>query len=211
MIDNLIFLARAENPGTEWGGHPVDVGKELAALREFDEAAAAETGVTLAAEARGELVAELNRPLLQRALGNLVENALAHTESGGSVTLTATADGKGVCVEVADTGCGIDAADLPRIFDRFYRVDRARSGARCGVSDASSSRVGPVATGTQGSQPSRGIGLGLAIVRGIAELHGGAVEITSEPGRGTRVTLRFPAQEIPPGATTAGPVDRRAG
>jgi two-component system heavy metal sensor histidine kinase CusS len=173
MIDSLLFLARAENPRTQVEREPVDVGKELATLREFYEAAAAEAGVALAVETRGDLVAELNRPLLQRAVGNLVENALNHTAAGGSVTLTATREGEGLRVEVSDTGCGIDATDLPRLFDRFYRADRARSTA------------------------SGGVGLGLAIVKGIAELHGGAVEIASLVGRGTRVALRFPARGVP--------------
>jgi two-component system heavy metal sensor histidine kinase CusS len=118
---------------------------------------------------RGEVVAELNRALFQRALGNLVANALAHTPPGGGVTLAATREDGRVRVEVADTGCGIPAADLPHLFDRFYRVDRARSSA------------------------SGGVGLGLAIVKGIAELHDGSVALASQVGRGTRVTLLLPA------------------
>jgi two-component system heavy metal sensor histidine kinase CusS len=170
LIDSLLFLARAEDPRTQVEREPVDVGRELAAVREFYEATAAEAGVKLAAITGPGPVADLNRPFLQRALGNLVANALAHTQPGGAVTLSATQEGGWVRVEVADTGCGIPATHLPYVFDRFYRVDRSRSSA------------------------SGGLGLGLAIVKGIAELHGGSVSLASEVGRGTRFTLLLPAR-----------------
>jgi two-component system heavy metal sensor histidine kinase CusS len=166
LIDSLLFIARAEDPRTEVGRERVDLGRELEAVREFYEAAAEEAGVTLTADA-GEVVADLNRPLLQRAVGNLVANALAHTPPGGRVALTAARDGADVRVEVADTGCGIAADHVSHLFDRFYRVDSARTAG--------------------------GFGLGLAIVKSIADLHGGSVALASEVGRGTRVTLRFPA------------------
>jgi two-component system heavy metal sensor histidine kinase CusS len=168
LIDSLLFLARAENPRTQVERERVDVARELTAVREFYEAAAAEAGVALAVRAGAGVEAELCRPLLQRAVGNLVENALAHTRAGGRVTLTAGRDNGLVRVEVSDDGEGIPEEHLPHLLDRFYRVDQARSGA----------------TG--------GIGLGLAIVKGIAELHGGSVQVTSRVGQGTCVTLSFP-------------------
>jgi two-component system heavy metal sensor histidine kinase CusS len=171
LIDSLLFLARAESPQTEIRREPVDIGQELETVREFYEAAAVEAGVHLATESPGGIVAELDRTLFQRAVGNLVANALAHTPAGGSVRVTAAANTGNVCVEVADTGAGIPPDHLPYIFDRFYRVDGARSTA--------SGRVG----------------LGLAIVKSIATLHQGRVEITSEVDRGTRITLLFPRPE----------------
>ena len=147
---------------------PVDVRNELTKVHEFYEAAAAEAGITLSMTAPEQLTACLNRTLFQRAVGNLVANALAHTPSGGNVSLCAARDGDTVLVEVADSGQGIPPEDLARVFDRFYRVDRARSST------------------------SGGIGLGLAIVKGIVLLHGGTANITSEVGRGTRVSLIFP-------------------
>jgi two-component system heavy metal sensor histidine kinase CusS len=167
-IDSLLFLARAENPRTQVAREPVEVARELEAVREFYEAAAAEVGVALRVAAPPLLSVEVNRPLLQRAVANLVENALAHTPPGGEVTLTAARDRRGVRVGVRDTGCGIPAVHLDHVFDRFYRVDRART-----------SRGG-------------GVGLGLAIAKGIVELHGGTVEIDSAVGSGTRVALLFP-------------------
>jgi two-component system heavy metal sensor histidine kinase CusS len=172
LIDRLLFLARAEHPETQVVREPCDLGTELATVREFYEAAAGEAGVRLAVALEGQVSADLDRPLFQRAVGNLVANALAHTPPGGSVTLTAAGDGASARVEVADTGCGIAAAHLPHVFDRFYRADGARS-----------SRNGNV-------------GLGLAIVRTIVELHGGDVEIASEVGRGTRVAMSFPRTRI---------------
>jgi two-component system heavy metal sensor histidine kinase CusS len=172
LIDSLLFLARAESPQVEICREAVDVGRELEAVRDFYDAAAADAGITLTAQAPAGIVADLDRTLFQRAIGNLVANALAHTPPGGSIRLTATADRDGARVVVADTGGGIPRENLPHVFDRFYRVDGARSTA--------SGRVG----------------LGLAIVKSIATLHRGSAEITSEVGRGTQVALFFPR---PPG------------
>jgi two-component system heavy metal sensor histidine kinase CusS len=168
LIDRLLFLARAENPQTQITREPCDVGRELATVQEFYNLAATETGVRLAVAVDRPVHADLDRPLFQRAVGNLVANALAHTPPDGTVTLTATNDDTSTRVEVVDTGCGIPATHLPHVFDRFYRADHTRS-----------SQNGSV-------------GLGLAIVRSIVELHGGRVEIASEVGQGTRATLIFP-------------------
>ena len=168
LIDSLLFLARAENPGMEISREVFDAAAELAAVSEFYEAAATDGKVTLELEAAGPTSVALDRTLFQRAVGNLVENALAHTPAGGRITLkTARRDGA-LVVTVTDTGCGIPPGHLDRIFDRFHRVDPARS------------------------KHSGGTGLGLAIVKSIAALHGGTAGIASEPGRGTRVTLTLP-------------------
>jgi two-component system heavy metal sensor histidine kinase CusS len=169
LIDSLLFLARAEDPKTELVTAEVDAAAELRAVREFFDPAAAEAGVRLEVEAAPGLSLRADRTLLQQAVGNLVANALAHTPPGGTVTLFAAADGAGVRVGVRDTGPGIAAEHLPYVFDRFYRADAARSAGRDRV------------------------GLGLAIVKGIAELHGGTASVASPPGKGTTVTLQFPA------------------
>jgi two-component system heavy metal sensor histidine kinase CusS len=168
IIDSLLFLARAEDPQAQVAKEDFDVGAELATVCEFYEAAAAEKGVKLAVVVGGPVRAGLNRPLFQRAVGNLIGNAVAHTPPGGAVTLTASAGATSSTVTVADTGCGIPAAHLPHVFDRFYRADavRASSGGN--------------------------VGLGLAIVKSIVELHGGSVHVASEVGRGTRVSMSFP-------------------
>jgi len=169
LIANLLFLARAESPLTHLNRERVDIGELLKGVREYYEASAAEGGISLTAACGGApLMADLDRTLMQRAVGNLVSNAVAHTPAGGSVTLSAGADDSAIRIEVRDTGTGIPPEALPKVFDRFFRVDTSRS------------------------QASGGTGLGLAIVQGIVILHGGKVEIASKPGEGTRVTLRLP-------------------
>jgi two-component system heavy metal sensor histidine kinase CusS len=168
IIDSLLFLARAEDPQTQVAKEDFDVGAELATVCEFYEAAASEKGVKLAVVVGGPVRAGLNRPLFQRAVGNLIGNAVAHTPPGGTVTLTACGGATASTVTVADTGCGIPAAHLPHVFDRFYRADAVRSSSGGNV------------------------GLGLAIVKSIVELHGGSVHVASEVGRGTRVNMSFP-------------------
>ncbi|MFN8006816.1 MAG: heavy metal sensor histidine kinase [Terriglobia bacterium] len=168
MIDSLLFLSRTESFENPITREMVIVRLELETVREFYEAAASEAGITLRVSCPGGLVAELNRTLFQRAVANLVSNALAHTAKGGSVHIGVTRGTDSLRVVVSDTGCGIPAEHLAHVFDRFYRVDRARS------------------------KTSGGVGLGLAIVKSIAMLHGGLAEISSEAGRGTEVSLLFP-------------------
>ncbi len=172
LIGNLLFLARTESPLNHLRLEKVNLTELVEGVREYYDASAVEAGVTLTTEvAKDPVIAELDRTLIQRAVGNLISNAVAHTLDGGTVAITTHSEAARVRVEVVDTGVGIPAEALPRVFDRFYRVDSSRSKA------------------------SGGTGLGLAIVQGIMSLHGGNVEIASEPGVGTRVTLRMPAKK----------------
>ena len=113
---------------------------------------------------------DLDRMRMSQALGNVVGNALNCTEAGGSILLKAgLEDEETLAISITDDGIGIDAADLPHIFDRFYRTDQSRSRG-----------IG-------------GTGLGLAITRAIVEAHGGAITVASEgPGQGVTVSIRFP-------------------
>lgn len=169
LIGDLLFLARSESPLTHLRREPVDVAELLGGVQEYYEASAADGGVSLTTTAADKpVIAELDRTLMQRAVGNLISNALANTPPGGAVVLGTNADISTIHIEVSDTGIGIPAEALPRVFDRFFRVDSSRS------------------------QGSGGTGLGLAIVQSIAVLHGGNVQIWSQPGQGTRVTLHMP-------------------
>ncbi|WP_434425912.1 sensor histidine kinase [Nannocystis pusilla] len=112
--------------------------------------------------------------LLRRALDNLLDNARKYSEPGAPITIRATTEGDDAVLEVLDSGIGIDPVDQPQVFTPFFRTDRSRT------------RV----TG--------GVGLGLTLVQRIASAHGGTVALESEPGRGTRVTLRIPrAKRLP--------------
>jgi len=169
LIGDLLFLARAESPLSHLRRERVDVGELLGGVREYYEVSAADGEVSLTTTVADKpVIAELDRTLLQRAVGNLVSNALAHTPPGGAVVLGTSADFSTLRIEVSDTGVGIPVEALPKVFDRFFRVDSSRF------------------------QGSGGTGLGLAIVKSIALLHGGNVEISSQPGQGTRVTLHMP-------------------
>jgi two-component system heavy metal sensor histidine kinase CusS len=170
LIERLLFLARADDPRTVLELETFDLASELAAVREFYEPAAEEAGIDLAVIAPSRLTCRLDRTLFQRALGNLLTNALTHTPEGGRVVVSASSGPEGLVVSVADTGAGIAPEHLPRLFDRFYRPDPARSSGQ-------------------------GVGLGLAIVKSIAELHGGRASITSRPEAGCVVTLDFPAAQ----------------
>jgi two-component system heavy metal sensor histidine kinase CusS len=169
LIESLLFLARSESPGDHLNRTPEDLRELLADLCDYYEAAATEAQVTLSASTDSEkIVASVDRMLLLRALGNLVSNALAHCSHGDRITLTAERQKGDIRIEVRDTGSGIPADALPRVFDRLYRADPARS------------------------RNSGGTGLGLAIVRQIVFLHGGDVRISSVLGQGTTVFVILP-------------------
>ena len=174
LIGNLLFLARTESPLTHLRREPVNVAELLDGVQEYYEASAADGGISLSTRFGAEpVIADLDRTLMQRAVGNLISNAVAHTPTGGTVVMAASSESATVRIEVTDTGIGIPSEALPRVFDRFFRVDPSRSRA------------------------SGGTGLGLAIVQGIMQLHGGKVEIVSQPGKGTRVILSLPASTAP--------------
>jgi two-component system heavy metal sensor histidine kinase CusS len=168
MIDDLLLMAKAEMPQSEIPREPLDVAVELAALQDFYDAAASDAQIGLEVSVDPQLQVNANRPLLQRAVGNLIENALRHTPAGGQVRLASIGENGHVQIQVSDNGCGIPETEIPRVFDRFYRVERDRSSG------------------------SGGAGLGLAIVRSIAEWHGGSVELQRRVGGGTEVTLSLP-------------------
>jgi two-component system heavy metal sensor histidine kinase CusS len=167
IIDNMLFLARAEAAEGQVRRENLDARAAAEKIVTYYESVAEERQVRLTVEGHGNVFAD---PLLfSRALSNLVENALRFTPEQGLVTIRIAEKGDATAIEVRDTGAGIAAEHLPRVFDRFYRADRSRS--------------------------SEGTGLGLALVKSIAELHSGSVALASEVGRGTRLTLHFPTEK----------------
>lgn len=168
MVQSLLFLARAEGPQSHIERETTDVGLELSLIREFYEPLACEAGLELLVDCDAALTAQLDRSLLRRAIGNLVANAIAHAPRGSSIRIWARNVGTSLLIEVVDAGQGIAAEHLPHVFDRFYRADQNRS-----------TREGH-------------LGLGLSIVKSIATLHGGSVEIESAIGAGTTVRVHLP-------------------
>lgn len=178
LVDDTLFLARAADPRATVSREPLDAAAELGDIAAYLDALAeeADVGIKLVASAGVTVVAD--RALFRRAIVNLVTNALRHTPPGGRITLRASpaAEPGGTTISVEDTGEGLTRELLERAFEPYSR----RAGAPADSPDAA--RLGV---------PS-GAGLGLAIVRGIMELHGGTATLHSEPGRGTRATLVFP-------------------
>jgi two-component system heavy metal sensor histidine kinase CusS len=170
MINELLFIARADNPATVIEPVPLDGWSELDKVREFHDAQARERGVSISCEGQAKLNAD--PLLLRRAVSNLVSNALSHTPRGGRVSLEVVPEESHgiVKVVVRDTGEGITAEELPRIFDRYCRSTRKQLNG------------------------GEGAGLGLAIVKSVMTLHGGSVSIQSAEGKGTTVMLQFPSQ-----------------
>jgi two-component system heavy metal sensor histidine kinase CusS len=163
MIDNLLFLARAETVGSIKRQF-FDGRAAIEQVREFYEALSEEQGVVLSSEGEGRVYAE--PALFRRALINLITNALRFTPAGGHITVSLQHRDGASEIAIADTGCGISARHLPNVFDRFFRGDAPRS--------------------------SQGSGLGLSIVKSIMQIHDGNVSVQSDVGHGTVVTLRFP-------------------
>jgi signal transduction histidine kinase len=174
LVQSLGDLAQLDEPSFQLQAERLDAGELLDDIALRFGARAAERGVALQVEdadgAEPPVVA-LDIELFERAIANLVDNALKFCRAGDRITLAARRRGERVEVSVADTGPGILAADVPHLFDRFYQ---------------SRASVAP-ATGEGGK------GLGLAIVKRIAELHGGEVSVASHAGSGTTVTLSLPA------------------
>ncbi|WP_299756056.1 ATP-binding protein [uncultured Chloroflexus sp.] len=152
------------------------------AVRSFAQSAAERAIQLSAGSADGLPDIEVDPQRIAQVLGNLISNALRHTPAGGVVHVTVAADPDGIVFSVTDTGPGINPADLPHIFDRFYRADRART------------------------RSSGGAGLGLAIARRLVEAHGGQIWAESELGRGTTVRFRLPAGFAPSVMTVNQPV-----
>ena len=170
LVDDLSTLANLESGGMELQRQPNSMADLISDILESFALRAQQKRVALRGEPRAHAdVAEFDARYVERALSNLVENALRYTPPGGEIVLTTDLVAGGLCVRVSDTGPGIAEVDVPRVFERFYRGDASRSRA----------------TG--------GTGLGLAIVKGVAEAHGGTVGVETSRGSGTTFSLVLPA------------------
>jgi signal transduction histidine kinase len=168
LVRDLRDLSLLREGALRLDRQPVDLARVAREVVETSAAAANEKGVSVIVAAPIPVIVAVDAERVAQVLHNLVSNALRHTERGGAIRVTVTVSGADGQVEVADTGSGIPAGDLPYVFDRFHRVDRSRS------------RV----TG--------GAGLGLAIVKQLVEAHGGRVWVRSVEGQGSTFGFTVP-------------------
>ena len=138
------------------------------------EARAAEKFLTIDKRIQAELpLIPADSDKLAQILVNILDNAVKFTPAGGNISITAKCDSGSVTVVVSDTGTGIPKMEIPRLGERFYRVDKTRS------------------------REMGGTGLGLSIVKHLMKAHNGSIEIESQMGKGTSVFLRFPSNQAP--------------
>jgi two-component system phosphate regulon sensor histidine kinase PhoR len=176
IIEDLLALSRIEQSENA-GNLPrerVRIADLLAAATDDCLPRAQERSILFSVDCAPGLEALVNAPLVEQALINLIDNAVKYSEPGRTVRIDAvsapSSPGQlGVTIAVRDEGCGIEAEHLPRLFERFYRVDKARS-----------RKLG-------------GTGLGLSIVKHIVQAHGGSISVDSTPGVGSTFTIRLPA------------------
>jgi two-component system phosphate regulon sensor histidine kinase PhoR len=181
IINDLLLLSKLEQQG-ERG----TVMTETASIRAVLDAAielcafkADRKNIPIRVRCEETLRAKVNVPLLEQALVNLVDNAVKYSEPGKPVTVEAALRNGSLVIQVRDEGPGIEREHLPRIFERFYRVDKGRS------------------------RDMGGTGLGLSIVKHIAQAHGGSVAVQSEPGKGSLFTITLPARPPENGSPAA--------
>ena len=169
LLEDLLSLSRLQSGKLELKMEAINLDEVLRQTAEGYKVRAQEKDVSLDANLGGTLPpVKGNREQLTHLFGNLVDNALTYNREGGAVVLTAVPDDGEVRVQVSDTGIGISKADLPKIFDEFYRCQ------------------------TEQSRAIPGTGLGLSIVKTIVEAHAGRIAIESEPGKGTTFSVWLP-------------------
>ncbi len=170
IIEDLLTISRLEQEETGAGVElaVTAVCGPLQAALQACEPLARERGIPVELDCAPDLTARFNAALVEQAVINLVDNALKYSEGGRPVRVAAARTAAGLEISVRDRGCGIAREHLPRLFERFYRVDRGRSRRQGGT------------------------GLGLAIVKHIAKVHGGTVGVESAPGEGSTFTIVIP-------------------
>ena len=169
LVEHLLALASVENMERAAPKTSLDLARILYDVTDEMSQVAQQAGLTLQTEIPDHLpMVKANADQMNSMIRNLIDNAIKYTRRGGTVTLTATSARDEIEIRVADTGIGIPADALPRIFDRFYRVDTARS------------------------RKEGGAGLGLSLVRSIAEAHGGHVDVQSRVNEGSLFTIVLP-------------------
>ncbi len=178
LVEDLLNLARADAGHVQLQVQQLYINDLLADCCRSLQPLAAARKIQLECQAGEDVALEGDEELLRRMISNLIDNAIRYTTPGGKVSAAIETDGLEVRVRVTDTGVGISPEAAGHVFERFYRVDQARSRQK---SDTLSG----------------GFGLGLSIVKWIADAHHAAVELTSRPGAGSTFTVRLPRATVP--------------
>jgi two-component system heavy metal sensor histidine kinase CusS len=168
LTDQLLTLSRRDAGVEELAPSRLDLLRLVAGVVDALQPLAEAKGVRLRLDGEGPVVIAGDEGRLRQVFINVLDNALKYTPEGGSVTVRIGRRGPGALVAVEDTGIGIPPEHVPKVFDRFYRVDKARS------------------------REEGGTGLGLSIAHSIVAAHGGRIDLTSIPGQGTTCTVTFP-------------------
>ena len=169
LVEDLLSMSQLDQNAAAFNFRSQDVNPFLRDLVTANEGIAERKNQRLGfVPALNPLLMAIDAVHLSRAITNLLTNAIAYTPEGGSITVQVASEDAEILITITDTGIGIAAEHLPHIFERFYRVDKARRTEQGGT------------------------GLGLAITRKIVDAHGGTIEVSSTPGEGTTFTLRFP-------------------
>jgi two-component system phosphate regulon sensor histidine kinase PhoR len=168
LVDDLLELSKVESGKAQLSLGPVDVAALVRSLVRENRTRFEEKNLSISHEVEGASVARADPTAIEQILTNLLDNAVKYTEPGGRIHVRIAGDRERVRIDVADTGIGIPEQDLGRIFERFYRVDKARSRALGGT------------------------GLGLAIVKHLTQSMGGEISVTSEVGKGSVFSLSLP-------------------
>ena len=168
LASDLIFLARVENPISHYVIAPVSIKKLLEDVCEDFTNLAKTRNIQFKLGAVSEMEVMGNLEFLRRMVTNLASNALRYTDEGGTIIIWSEVEGRNLAIKVSDTGIGIPPESIDHVFDRFYRVDKARARAAGGA------------------------GLGLSIVKAVVESHKGNITVTSEVGRGSTFKVTIP-------------------
>lgn len=170
IVEDLLTLAKIEQgqDRSEVSVSEVVLRRVLEAVLKDNERTAQAKNLSLSMNCSEHLRVSINESLFQQAVNNLVDNAVKHTDGGGQIGIEVQQGEKEILVSVRDTGSGIEKIHLPRLFERFYRVDKSRSRALGGT------------------------GLGLAIVKHIVQVHGGSITVESTPGQGSCFSIHLP-------------------
>jgi signal transduction histidine kinase len=166
MLNTLMDISEAESGAMPLRREPVPLAEIVNRAADLYREVADAKGIHLTVRTNADAVVGGDRVRLEQVAANLLDNAVKYTPAGGKIVVEIVREGDRAGFSVGDTGAGIPAVDLPRIWDRLFRGDSSRS--------------------------ERGLGLGLSLVKAVVEAHHGSVDVTSEPGRGSTFTVSLP-------------------